>query len=144
MSFDAKTREQSDTMLTGIVQRARQQPRTEFYLAVGHAGSLIGFARLDLGGVQAAKLGYALHADHWGHGHATDAVRTLIHFGFDTLGLHRISAAIGPNNPASVAVVEHLGFTHEGRLRDHVHTGGAWRDSLLYSISTTGRTGRSR
>ena len=27
-----------------------------------------------------------------------------------------------------------LGFTPEGRIRDHVFTNGAWRDSLLYSI----------
>jgi RimJ/RimL family protein N-acetyltransferase len=27
-----------------------------------------------------------------------------------------------------------LGFTPEGRMRDHVYTNGAWRDSLLYSI----------
>jgi RimJ/RimL family protein N-acetyltransferase len=25
-------------------------------------------------------------------------------------------------------------MTYEGRLRDHVHTNGAWRDSLLYSV----------
>ncbi|MCM3922547.1 GNAT family N-acetyltransferase [Frankia sp. AiPs1] len=136
LSFDAKTREQSDTMLAGIVDRARQEPRTEFYLAVDLAGSLIGFARLGLNGVQAAKLGYAIQADQWGRGHATDAVRTAIQFGFGVLGLHRISAAIGPNNAASVAVVEHLGFTVEGRIRDHVYTGGIWRDSLLYSVLT--------
>jgi aminoglycoside 6'-N-acetyltransferase/ribosomal-protein-alanine N-acetyltransferase len=136
LSFDAKSPEQSDTMLAGIVERARQEPRTEFYLAIDLAGTLIGFARLGLNGVQAAKLGYAIRADQWGHGHATDAVRTLVQFGFEVLGLHRISAAIGPNNPASIAVVEHLGFTKEGCIRDHVHTNGAWRDSLLYSILT--------
>jgi [ribosomal protein S5]-alanine N-acetyltransferase len=55
-------------------------------------------------------------------------------FGFTELGLHRISAAIGPDNAASIAVVTKLGMQYEGRLRDHVFTNGAWRDSLLYSI----------
>jgi hypothetical protein len=45
--------------------------------------------------------------------------------GFARLGLHRVSAAIGPDSSASIAVVKRLGFTHEGRLRDHVFTNGA-------------------
>lgn len=95
---------------------------------------MIGFARLGLGGVKAAKLGYAIAADHWGNGYATDAARTLINYGFTVLDLHRITVAIGPDNAASIAVVDRLGFAPEGRLRDHVFTNGAWRESLLYSI----------
>jgi ribosomal-protein-alanine N-acetyltransferase len=58
----------------------------------------------------------------------------MITFGFATLGLHRITAAVGPDNAPSITVVKKLGFTREGRLRDHVFTNGAWRDSELYSI----------
>ncbi|MET9325106.1 GNAT family protein [Streptomyces sp. NPDC003038] len=46
----------------------------------------------------------------------------------------RASAAIGPSNLASIALVERLGFQKEGVLRDHVHTNGSWRDSVLYSV----------
>jgi RimJ/RimL family protein N-acetyltransferase len=96
---------------------------------------VVGFVRLALGGVmKAGKLGYAIHAAHWGHGYATDAVGTLIGFGFTTLDLHRITAAVGPDNQASIHVLDRLGFALEGRLRDHVFTSGAWRDSLLYSL----------
>ena len=84
--------------------------------------------------MKAAKLGFAIAADEWGHGYATDAARTLITFGFAKLGLHRISAAIGPENKTSIALVTSLGFQPEGRLRDHVFTCGAWRDSILYAI----------
>jgi RimJ/RimL family protein N-acetyltransferase len=58
----------------------------------------------------------------------------LIDFGFQELKLHRISAAMGPDNATSVAIVRRLGMTYEGRIRDHVYTNGQWRDSLLYSI----------
>jgi RimJ/RimL family protein N-acetyltransferase len=58
----------------------------------------------------------------------------MIGFGFQELGLHRISAAIGPDNAPSIAVVRRLGFTEEGTIRDHVFTNGAWRDSILYSV----------
>lgn len=138
LSFDSRDQAQTTAMIDGAVRRARDEPRTEYYLAVtlpdDPAQRMIGFARLGLTGHQAAKLGYAIHADRWGHGYATDAARTIISFGFHTLGLHRITAAIGPDNAASIAVVKRLGMTYEGRLRDHVHTNGAWRDSLLYSV----------
>ena len=136
LSFDSRTREQQAQMLTGVIERATHTPRAEYYFAVTpHADDrLIGFARLGLGGVQAAKLGCAIAAPHWGHGYALDAARTIIDFGFTTLGLHRISGAIGPDNAASLALITRLGFTREGRLRDHVFTNGAWRDSILYSL----------
>ncbi|CRK60361.1 probable acetyltransferase [Alloactinosynnema sp. L-07] len=136
LSFDSLDRDTQAARLAGAIERARLSPRTEYYLAVATPADdrLVGFARLGLGGVQAAKLGYAIAADHWGNGYATDAARTLIDYGFSELGLHRISAAIGPDNTASLAVIRRLGFTYEGRLRDHVHTNGAWRDSELYSI----------
>lgn len=136
LSFDSRTRDQQAQVLTGTIERAQQLPRTEYYLAVTtHTDDrLIGFVRLGTGGVQAAKLGFAVAAPHWGHGYALDATRTIIDFGFTTLGLHRISGAIGPDNTASIALVTRLGFTEEGRLRDHVFTNGAWRDSILYSL----------
>ena len=136
LSFDSRSEDQARTMLDGIVARARQEPRTEYYLAVALPAdsAVIGFARLGLAGVRAAKLGFAIRHSDWGRGYATDAARTLITFGFGELGLHRISAAAGPDNAASVAVIKRLGMTYEGRIRDHVFTGGAWRDSLLYSL----------
>jgi ribosomal-protein-alanine N-acetyltransferase len=141
LSFDSRTREQAAQMIEGVIERAQSDPRTEYYLAgVLDDGTLIGFARLGLTGVKAGKLGYAVAADHWGHGHALDMSRQLVDFGFQDLELHRISAAIGPDNEPSIAVARRLGMEYEGRLRDHVFTNGAWRDSLLYAILATDRT----
>jgi ribosomal-protein-alanine N-acetyltransferase len=137
LSFDTRSRAETSAMIKEVVERAQVEPRTEFYLAVTLPDNdLIGFARLALNGVRAGKLGYAIRADQWGKGYATDAARTLINYGFEQLSLHRISAAIGPDNDPSIALVRRLGFQYEGRIRDHVHTNGAWRDSLLFSILT--------
>lgn len=62
----------------------------------------------------------------------------MIDFAWQTLDLHRITAAIGPDNEASIAVARRAGLELEGRLRDHVFTNNAWRDSLLYSILRPG------
>lgn len=136
MSFDSRTREQAETMLEGILERARSEPRTEFYLAIEpiSGGPAVGTIRLAFSGVKAAKLGYLVDADQWGNGYATDAVRTMINYAWEVLDLHRITAAVGPQNAASLAVVKRVGMEYEGRLRDHVFTNGDWRDSLLYSL----------
>jgi len=136
LSFDTRDRAATEAMLAGAIERAQLVPRTEYYLAVTRLGDdqALGFARIGLAGVKAGKLGYAIAADYWGHGYATDAARTLTTYVFTRLGLNRVSAAIGPDNEASIAVVKRLGFSYEGRLREHVFTNNAWRDSLLYSV----------
>lgn len=136
LSFDSRDRVQAIAMIEGTIERARQEPRTEFYLGVTKRDDdrVIGFARIGLSGVQAGKLGYAVAAKEWGRGYATDAAHALITYGFKELGLHRVTAAIGPDNTASIAVVERLGFTREGVVRDHVFTNNAWRDSVLFSV----------
>lgn len=136
LSFDSRDHAATTRMLASAITAAQADPRAEHYLAVTRTDDdhVIGFARLALGGVHAAKLGFAINADHWGCGYATDATRTIIGYGFAVLDLHRITAAIGPDNEASQAVVKNLGFKYEGQLRDHVFTNSAWRDSLLFSI----------
>jgi RimJ/RimL family protein N-acetyltransferase len=135
LSFDSRSREQAAQMIDGVIERAQREPRTEYYLAgVLDYDSLVGFARLGLTGVGAAKLGYAVAAEHWGRGYALEMTRLILEFGFNELNLHRITAAIGPDNQRSIAVAERLGMTYEGRLRDHVYTNSAWRDSVLYSV----------
>jgi ribosomal-protein-alanine N-acetyltransferase len=135
LSFDSRDLDAAQAMIDGAVQRAQDQPRAEYYLAItAEQDELVGFARLALAGVKAAKLGYAVRADRWGKGYATDATQLMLRFGFQELGLHRISAAIGPDNTASIAVVRKLGMQYEGRIRDHVFTNGAWRDSLLFAV----------
>jgi RimJ/RimL family protein N-acetyltransferase len=58
----------------------------------------------------------------------------MLAFCFETLELHRVQAACGPENTGSQVLLERLGFQREGVMRDHVFTNGAWRDSVLYSL----------
>ncbi|MEU6236324.1 GNAT family protein [Kitasatospora sp. NPDC047058] len=143
LSFDSRSPEQVQAMIDSAVERAQQSHRNEYYLAITPLDSdrLVGFVRVGLSGVQAGKLGYAVAADSWGRGLATDAARTMVQFAFEELGLHRVSAAIGPDNAASIRLIENLGFAREGVLRDHVFTNGAWRDSVLYSVLAQEWTG---
>lgn len=136
LSFDSRDRTGATSTVNAARATAGTHPRTEYYLAIHPLSEtrLVGFVRLALSHVRAAKLGYAVHAEHWNRGYATDAASTILEFGFRKLDLHRVTAAVGPDNYASMAVLARLGFSREGRLRDHVFTNGAWRDSILYSV----------
>lgn len=135
LSFDTRSRGEQAERLAQDITRAQSEPRPDYYLAIAtDADLLVGFVRIGLGGHCSGELGYAVRRDDWGKGYATEAAALMLDFGFRTLGLHRIQAACGPANRASQRLLARLGFTPEGRIRDHVFTNGAWRDSLLYSI----------
>jgi ribosomal-protein-alanine N-acetyltransferase len=73
LSFDSRDVAAAATMVEGAMQRARQQPRTEYYLAIATppSSALVGFVRLALDGMKAGKLGYAIAADQWRRGFAS-------------------------------------------------------------------------
>lgn len=81
-----------------------------------------------------AGIGYALHPQHWGHGHATHAVGLACAWAFGWLGLHRIEADIHPDNAASRRVLERVGFRHEGLLRERFVTADEIQHSEVYGL----------
>ena len=94
---------------------------------------------LTLGGIrrgvaQAATLGYWMGAPHAGKGRMTRAVAAAVHFGFDTLRLHRIEAACIPDNASSIALLERNGFQREGFARAYLKIADAWRDHVLLAL----------
>jgi [ribosomal protein S5]-alanine N-acetyltransferase len=84
-----------------------------------------------------AEVGYWIGRAHWGQGIATEALRVVLAYGFDVVGLHRIDAQHYRENPASGAVMRKVGMTHEGRLRGVVLRDGVPRDNELYAMLRT-------
>jgi len=80
-----------------------------------------------------ATLGYWLGEDFWGRGIMTEAVAAFRDFCFENFPLHRISAEVFANNPASARVLEKAGFVFEGCLKNNVIKDGKLLDSLLYA-----------
>jgi ribosomal-protein-alanine N-acetyltransferase len=70
---------------------------------------------------------------------ATEAVSAMLDHCFGELGLHRVQAFIQPDNTASRALAEKLGFRGEGLLRDNLRVGDTWRDEMLYALLRTNR-----
>lgn len=124
--------------LEAAMSEARSTPRTDYQLGVValDAGDLIGAARLSLDSDlnRRGQIGYVLRRDRWGRGLATETVHLLLHLGFRQLGLHHMRATCHPDNVASARVLEKVGMSLDGRIRDHMLIRGAWRDSLMYSL----------
>ncbi len=97
----------------------------------------IGFKRPEPGfqDVQkhVAEIGYWLAEEYWGRGIITEAVTAFSRWGFETLGLRRIFAAVLAWNPASARVLEKAGFEFEGRERARYFREGQFIDGLLYA-----------
>ncbi|NJN81618.1 MAG: GNAT family N-acetyltransferase [Caldilineaceae bacterium] len=81
-----------------------------------------------------AELGYWIGAPHWGNGYGTEAARAMLGYGFGEWGLHRIVARHLSRNPASGRVMQKIGMTREGELRQHVLKWGVFEDLTCYGI----------
>ena len=106
-------------------------------------GAFIGWCTLQRWNPEyrSASLGYCLDERAWGHGYATEAVRVLLDWAFDTLDLNRVQAEVDTRNHASSRVLEKLGFVLEGTLREDCIVNGEISDSWVFGL--LGREWRS-
>lgn len=135
----------SDDLERGAYRRRLKRYASD--LRDDHAYPLFVFRRTDgvlLGGLtltnirrgvaQTGSLGYWMGEAHAGQGYMTEAVRALLPFVFGPLGLRRIEAACLPGNPASIRLLEKVGFTREGLAREYLCIAGRWQDHLLFAM----------
>ncbi|QHW33687.1 GNAT family N-acetyltransferase [Paenibacillus rhizovicinus] len=80
-----------------------------------------------------ANLSYNLAREQWKQGIMEESLRAVIPFGFHHLELHRIQAAVMPENIASIHVLEKIEFKKEGLLREYSF-GTLFTDTLMYSL----------
>ena len=81
-----------------------------------------------------AELGYWIGSPFWNKGYCTEAVRAVLRYGFEELALNRIFAHHFKRNPASGRVMQKVGMTYEGCLREHVKKGSRFEDIECYGI----------
>ncbi len=86
------------------------------------------------GVTQCCALGYWIGERFARQGFMYDAIRGLIPFIFNTLGLHRIEAACLASNDASKNLLIKLGFRQEGIARRYLLINGEWQDHILFAL----------
>lgn len=111
-------------------------------------GALAGSVELDSIDTRRsqAELGYWVRADRCRKGYATEAALPMLRYAFETLRLHKVRADVAVGNHGSARVLEKLGFSREGTLREDRPIGGIytdhWRFGLLSTEFLRWRTGR--
>ncbi|MDR2274748.1 MAG: GNAT family N-acetyltransferase [Sphingobacterium sp.] len=81
-----------------------------------------------------AEIGYELHPDFWQQGLMTEAISTIISFGFENYKLNRIEAFIDPDNLASRRLLEKMTLTSEGILHDYFFEKGRFVDGEIFAL----------
>jgi RimJ/RimL family protein N-acetyltransferase len=70
----------------------------------------------------------------WDQGYGTDAMITLLRFGFDEMNLHRVMLHVDERNLRAQASYKKCGFVEEGRLRDDRFAVGRYWATVVMSI----------
>lgn len=95
--------------------------------------SLIGFYRIQNEHYR-SEIGYMLLPEYQNKGYITEAIQTLLNFGFTEMGLHAVEAIIDPRNLASEKVLLKNGFIKEAHFVENFCFEGKFIDSAHYSI----------
>ncbi len=81
-----------------------------------------------------AEIGYILGRNFWGQGFMREALTALIDYAFEDLLLHRIEADIDPRNIGSAKILNRLGFSKEGHLKERWIVNGEIMDSDIFGL----------
>ncbi|MEO6060750.1 MAG: GNAT family protein [Thermoflexales bacterium] len=136
-TFSARTRDEIARMICSQQDLQPGAPGTDYQVAVGLKPDdvLIGdvYFGVESTGRQ-AEIGYTLAAEFQGYGYATEAVRGVLVYAFERIGLHRVAAGADPRNLSSLRLLERLGFRREGYSPESYWDGETWTDDVRYAM----------
>lgn len=82
-----------------------------------------------------AEICYDLHKQYWRQGIMTRAMQTIMGHMFKYAGLHRIEAITVKENQSSTAILNKLGFEHEGSLKNYRYHQNRPHNIEMYGIT---------
>ncbi|PHR35108.1 MAG: N-acetyltransferase [Fluviicola sp.] len=82
-----------------------------------------------------AELGYGLYSDYFKRqGFMSEAIPTILEYGFNEMNLHRIEAFASARNTPSIKLLASNNFKKEGVLMEHYLIDGVYEDSEVYAV----------
>ena len=81
-----------------------------------------------------AVLGFDLERRHWRQGIMSQALQATLAFGFGPMALNRVEALSFAQNTASRRLLEKIGFSCDGVLREYELIKGRFVDMAMYSL----------
>lgn len=85
------------------------------------------------------ELGYDLSKDDWRNGYMSEALDSALGVAFNNMQINRVQAFVFTENEGSCKLLEKLGFTREGTIRDKHLYKGRYYDHFCYSLLSNER-----
>ena len=79
-------------------------------------------------------MGYELNSKYWNKGIMSESLEMIMDFIFRETDINRIEAYVEPMNTASLKLLESLGFTKEGLLRQYELCRGGLIDITIWGL----------
>lgn len=120
--------------------RADHHDRSDFAILLGATSAFVGEVVLNEFSAEDAAASFRIllaGPPVYGRGFGTAATLMALRYGFDTVGLHRISLEVFDFNPRAQRVYQKCGFRIEGRKRDALLAAGRWHDAITMAILET-------
>jgi len=136
MPFAPADREALAKRLAGTSSDLVDRSVTEYRWMVLCCGSVIGtVAALSPSWTMGyVEISYHLEQQFHRRGIGKRAVAELVRLLFTQPDLHHVFATVSHDNLASRALLESLGFRHEGTLREHLRINGKCVDQCIYGV----------
>jgi RimJ/RimL family protein N-acetyltransferase len=128
--------EAEDRFRTWYGTRHEQRDRLDLAVIEQTTGACVGEVVLNQwdAGNRSCNFRILLAAAGQDRGLGTEATRLIVGYGFEELGLHRISLGVFSFNPRARRAYEKAGFVMEGVRRDAYLSDGVWVDDIVMSI----------
>ncbi|GLQ05676.1 GNAT family N-acetyltransferase [Sneathiella chinensis] len=133
---DTLTKASFRNRLRRYARDARDDMGQAFFIFRHEDDQIVGSVTLSnirRGVAQTGTIGYWTGLPYARQGYMYDALTALLPVLFRQYGLRRVEAACVPENDASAALLEKVGFIREGRAREYLCINGEWRDHLLFA-----------
>lgn len=88
---------------------------------------------------EAADMGYCMGRAYWGRGLMPEALKAVMDYLFDVVGLNRVAACHDVNNPKSGRVMDKAGMKQEGILRGAGRNNQGICDEVWHSMIRSDR-----
>jgi len=85
-------------------------------------------------GFGTAEWGFAIGSPFWGTGAFKEGAELMVHFAFETVGVHRLEARAAVRNGRGNGALRKIGAVQEGVLRKAFLKDGEYLDQVLWTI----------
>ena len=136
---------QTEELMESFISRYESPQRYCWAITLKDTGEVIGTiaAPTVKERTETVEVTYAIGEKWWGKGIAAEALKKVMEFLFDRVGVNRIEAGHDLNNPNSGKVMEKAGMRREGVLRQAGRNNQGLFDLVFYAMLKQDHESRS-